>query len=160
MRAFAASGSPSLGLADRAVSAARRREASGLVERCRREGTEVRRAPHSRPTRAHPRPRHRPDLQPFSIHAPFAAQAWRVLHGVSEGVPGVTVDKYGTTLLVQSWREPIVRPPPRAPRHPCPPPARGLRDRRPRSFRDSAAAAVETAAARKVVAVINETGIV
>ena len=47
MRAFAASGSPSLGLADRAVSAARRREASGLVERCRREGTEVRRAPPS-----------------------------------------------------------------------------------------------------------------
>ncbi len=33
------------------------------------------------------------------------AQAWRVLHGVSEGVPGVTVDKYGTTLLVHNaWR--------------------------------------------------------
>ena len=39
-------------------------------------------------------------------------QAYRVFHGVSEGVPGVTIDKYGDTLFVQSWRNPIVRAPP------------------------------------------------
>ena len=83
----------------------------------------------ARPPLANPRPRHRPDLQPFSIHAPFAAQAWRVLHGVSEGVPGVTVDKYGTTLLVQSWREPIVRSPPA--RAPSPVPSPRARASRP-----------------------------
>jgi len=30
------------------------------------------------------------------------------MHGVAEGAPGVTLDKYGSTLLVQSWRNPIV----------------------------------------------------
>jgi 23S rRNA G2069 N7-methylase RlmK/C1962 C5-methylase RlmI len=38
-------------------------------------------------------------------------QAYRVFHGVSEGVPGVTIDKYGDALFVQSWRKPIVRAP-------------------------------------------------
>ena len=36
-------------------------------------------------------------------------QAWRMFHGVAEGAPGVTIDKYGSTLFVQSWRAPIVR---------------------------------------------------
>ena len=36
-------------------------------------------------------------------------QSWRVLHGVSEGAPGVTVDKFGGALVVQSWREPPTR---------------------------------------------------
>lgn len=31
------------------------------------------------------------------------------MHGVAEGIPGVTVDKYGSTLFVQSWRSPVVR---------------------------------------------------
>ena len=31
------------------------------------------------------------------------------MHGVAEGIPGVTVDKYGSTLFVQSWRNPVVR---------------------------------------------------
>ena len=33
----------------------------------------------------------------------------RGMHGVAEGIPGVTVDKYGSTLFVQSWRNPVVR---------------------------------------------------
>jgi len=36
-------------------------------------------------------------------------EAYRVMHGVAEGIPGVTVDKYGSTLFVQSWRNPVVR---------------------------------------------------
>lgn len=40
---------------------------------------------------------------------PFSpSQAWRIMHGVAEGLPGITVDKYGETLLVQSWRAPLV----------------------------------------------------
>jgi 23S rRNA (cytosine1962-C5)-methyltransferase len=31
----------------------------------------------------------------------------RLLHGVVEGAPGVTVDRYGPILLVQTWREPL-----------------------------------------------------
>jgi 23S rRNA (cytosine1962-C5)-methyltransferase len=62
-------------LADAAVNAAKRRQAAGLFDRCRSEGTE----------------------------------AWRMMHGVAEGMPGVTIDKYGSTLFVQSWRAPIVR---------------------------------------------------
>ena len=31
----------------------------------------------------------------------------RLLHGISEGWPGVAVDRYGPVLLVQTWREPL-----------------------------------------------------
>jgi 23S rRNA (cytosine1962-C5)-methyltransferase len=31
----------------------------------------------------------------------------RLLHGVAEGAPGVTVDRYGPILLVQTWRAPL-----------------------------------------------------
>jgi 23S rRNA (cytosine1962-C5)-methyltransferase len=30
---------------------------------------------------------------------------WRLLHGAVEGAPGVTVDRYGDVLLVQTWRD-------------------------------------------------------
>jgi 23S rRNA (cytosine1962-C5)-methyltransferase len=33
--------------------------------------------------------------------------AVRVLHGATEGAPGLTVDRYGPVLLVQTWREPL-----------------------------------------------------
>jgi len=32
---------------------------------------------------------------------------YRLLHGIAEGAPGVTVDRYGPLLLVQTWREPL-----------------------------------------------------
>lgn len=31
----------------------------------------------------------------------------RLLHGVVEDAPGVTIDRYGPILLVQTWREPL-----------------------------------------------------
>lgn len=31
---------------------------------------------------------------------------YRLLHGVAEGLPGTTVDRYGPLLLVQTWRQP------------------------------------------------------
>lgn len=31
----------------------------------------------------------------------------RLLHGVAEGAPGLTIDRYGPILLVQTWREPL-----------------------------------------------------
>lgn len=31
----------------------------------------------------------------------------RLLHGIAEDAPGVTVDRYGPILLVQTWREPL-----------------------------------------------------
>ena len=31
----------------------------------------------------------------------------RLLHGVAEDAPGVTVDRYGPILLVQTWRAPL-----------------------------------------------------
>ena len=31
----------------------------------------------------------------------------RLLHGIAENAPGVTVDRYGPILLVQTWREPL-----------------------------------------------------
>ena len=31
---------------------------------------------------------------------------YRLFHGATEGYPGVTVDRYGPNLLIQSWREP------------------------------------------------------
>ncbi|MCB9689248.1 MAG: class I SAM-dependent methyltransferase [Alphaproteobacteria bacterium] len=33
--------------------------------------------------------------------------ALRLLHGVAEGAPGLTVDRYGPILLVQTWRDPL-----------------------------------------------------
>lgn len=35
------------------------------------------------------------------------SDAYRLLHGAAEGAPGVTVDRYGPSLLVQTWREPV-----------------------------------------------------
>ncbi len=32
---------------------------------------------------------------------------YRLLHGVAEGAPGVTIDRYGPVLLVQTFREPL-----------------------------------------------------
>lgn len=32
---------------------------------------------------------------------------YRLLHGATEGVPGLTVDRYGPGLLVQTWRDPL-----------------------------------------------------
>ncbi len=32
---------------------------------------------------------------------------YRVFHGTNEGAPGLTIDRYGDYLLVQTWREPI-----------------------------------------------------
>lgn len=32
---------------------------------------------------------------------------YRLFHGTNEGCPGLTVDRYGDCLLVQTWREPI-----------------------------------------------------
>jgi 23S rRNA (cytosine1962-C5)-methyltransferase len=31
----------------------------------------------------------------------------RLLHGIAEGAPGVTIDRYGPILLVQTWRAPL-----------------------------------------------------
>ena len=32
---------------------------------------------------------------------------YRLFHGTNEGWPGLTIDRYGNCLLVQTWREPI-----------------------------------------------------
>lgn len=32
---------------------------------------------------------------------------YRLLHGIAEGAPGLTVDRYGSLLLVQTFREPL-----------------------------------------------------
>ncbi len=37
-----------------------------------------------------------------------ATTAYRVFHGAVDGRPGLTVDRYGPVLLVQSFREPII----------------------------------------------------
>ncbi len=44
----------------------------------------------------------------MSLHAERTT-CYRLLHGTVEGAPGVTVDRYGDVLLVQTWREPIDR---------------------------------------------------
>ncbi len=31
----------------------------------------------------------------------------RLLHGATEGAPGLTIDRYGPLLLLQTWREPL-----------------------------------------------------
>lgn len=32
---------------------------------------------------------------------------YRLVHGVAEGSPGLTIDRYGPILLIQTWRDPI-----------------------------------------------------
>jgi 23S rRNA (cytosine1962-C5)-methyltransferase len=34
--------------------------------------------------------------------------AYRLLHGATEGAPGLTIDRYGSVLLAQTWREPLI----------------------------------------------------
>jgi len=41
------------------------------------------------------------------LHAEHT-DAYRLLHGTVEGVPGVAIDRYGPHLLVQSFRDPLV----------------------------------------------------
>lgn len=31
----------------------------------------------------------------------------RLLHGITEGAPGLSIDRYGSLLLLQTWREPL-----------------------------------------------------
>ena len=33
--------------------------------------------------------------------------AYRLFHGVSEGKPGLTIDRYGSLILAQTFREPL-----------------------------------------------------
>jgi 23S rRNA (cytosine1962-C5)-methyltransferase len=40
------------------------------------------------------------------LHAE-GTDCYRIVHGIAEGAPGVTVDRYGTLLLVQSFRAPL-----------------------------------------------------
>lgn len=35
------------------------------------------------------------------------SSCYRVFHGATEGVPGLTVDRYGPSVLFQTWREPL-----------------------------------------------------
>ncbi len=35
--------------------------------------------------------------------------AYRLFHGAVEGAPGLTIDRYGPLLLVQTWRDPVPR---------------------------------------------------
>ena len=32
---------------------------------------------------------------------------YRLFHGATEGIPGLSIDRYGPTLLIQTWREPL-----------------------------------------------------
>ncbi|MBZ0154321.1 MAG: hypothetical protein K8J09_22565, partial [Planctomycetes bacterium] len=45
----------------------------------------------------------RRDLLP-RLHAE-GTDCYRLLHGVAEGAPGLTIDRYGTLLLAQTFRE-------------------------------------------------------
>jgi len=47
----------------------------------------------------------RTDLLP-RLHAE-GTDCYRLLHGIAEGAPGLTFDRYGTLLLVQTFREPL-----------------------------------------------------
>jgi len=40
------------------------------------------------------------------LHAE-GTDCYRLLHGIAEGAPGLTVDRYGSLLLMQTFREPI-----------------------------------------------------
>lgn len=33
---------------------------------------------------------------------------YRLLHGITEGAPGLSIDRYGSLLLLQTWREPLL----------------------------------------------------
>ena len=85
--------------------AARRR---GFIEDAETSAPRYALEPHRRHLAAPPTrvKNHSPDRR--HLPAP-TSQAYRVMHGVAEGIPGVTVDKYGSTLFVQSWRSPVVR---------------------------------------------------
>ncbi|MEQ1564909.1 MAG: class I SAM-dependent methyltransferase [Myxococcota bacterium] len=48
--------------------------------------------------------RRRADLARWEAEA---TTCYRLLHGAVEGAPGLTVDRYGPILLVQTWREPL-----------------------------------------------------
>lgn len=50
---------------------------------------------------------HRAGLLP-RLHAE-GTDCYRLLHGVAEGAPGVTLDRYGPILLLQTFREPLAR---------------------------------------------------
>lgn len=41
-----------------------------------------------------------------ALHAE-GTTCYRVLHGATEGAPGLAVDRYGPVLLVQTWRDPL-----------------------------------------------------
>lgn len=43
-----------------------------------------------------------------ALHA-SGTDCYRLLHGATEGRPGLAVDRYGPVLLVQTWREPASR---------------------------------------------------
>ncbi len=40
------------------------------------------------------------------LHAE-GTDCYRLFHGVAEGQPGLTIDRYGPVLLLQTWREPL-----------------------------------------------------
>ena len=40
------------------------------------------------------------------LHAE-GTDCYRLFHGVNEGRPGLTIDRYGPVLLLQTWREPL-----------------------------------------------------
>jgi len=40
------------------------------------------------------------------LHAE-GTDCYRLFHGVAEGRPGLTIDRYGPVLLLQTWREPL-----------------------------------------------------
>jgi 23S rRNA (cytosine1962-C5)-methyltransferase len=33
--------------------------------------------------------------------------AYRLFHGIAEGLPGLTIDRYGSLILIQTFREPL-----------------------------------------------------
>ena len=42
-----------------------------------------------------------------SLHAE-GTNAYRLFHGIAEGVPGLTIDRYGSLVLAQTFREPFL----------------------------------------------------
>jgi 23S rRNA (cytosine1962-C5)-methyltransferase len=42
-----------------------------------------------------------------ALHAE-GTNAYRLFHGISEGVPGLTIDRYGPLILLQSFRDPLL----------------------------------------------------
>ncbi len=41
-----------------------------------------------------------------ALHAE-GTDCFRLFHGVAEGLPGLTIDRYGPLLLAQTFREPL-----------------------------------------------------